>query len=64
MKFSSDVEKMTLPGKKVVYRVWTHHKSKSSFDVLALDSEQILEGDNLFIDLHNEKSEKYSVTKI
>ena len=64
MKFSSDVEKMTLPGKKVVYRVWTDHNSKASFDVLALDSEQILEGDNLFIDLHNEKSEKYSVTKI
>ena len=55
---------MTLPGKKVVYRVWTDHKSKSSFDVLALDNEQIIEGDNHFIDLHNEKGESYIVTKI
>lgn len=39
MKFSSDPEKMTLPGKKVVYRVWTDKKEKSSFDVLALNSE-------------------------
>lgn len=44
MKFSSDIEKMTLPGKKVVYRVWTDKKSKSSFDILALDSEKLLEG--------------------
>ena len=66
MKFSSDVEKMTLPGKKVVYRVWTDHKLKSSLFYFEchLAGEQILEGDNLFIDLHNEKSEKYSVTKI
>ncbi len=64
MKFSSDVEKMTLPGKKVVYRVWTDHNSKASFDVLALDSEQIIEDDNLFIDLQSENSETYRVTKI
>jgi hypothetical protein len=38
MKFSSDSEKMTLPGKKVVYRVWTDKNEKSSFDVLALNS--------------------------
>lgn len=40
MKLSSDPEKATFPGRKLVYRAWTGAEN-SSFDILALDSEKI-----------------------
>lgn len=41
MKFSSDPDKSTLPGKKSVYRVWTDKSMDASFDLIALDSEEV-----------------------
>lgn len=35
MKFSADLEKTTLPGSKLIYRVWTD-SAPASFDVIAL----------------------------
>jgi nicotinate phosphoribosyltransferase len=35
MKFSSDPEKSTLPGKKIIYRVWTNQSDKASFDLIS-----------------------------
>ena len=41
MKFSEDPSKATYPAKKTVYRVWEEGKEKASFDLIALEGEQI-----------------------
>jgi nicotinate phosphoribosyltransferase len=60
MKFSSDPEKATFPGRKQVYRVWTDSE-KSSFDLLALDDEPIHLGEQEFSDTHGKVH--YNITK-
>jgi nicotinate phosphoribosyltransferase len=52
MKLSSDPEKATFPGKKVVYRVWTQEHPTAAFDLLALEGELIQEGNHTLYDLH------------
>ncbi len=39
MKFSSDPDKATLPGSKIVFRAWVNEEDKASFDLIALENE-------------------------
>ncbi len=52
MKFSSDPDKATFPGNKVVYRVWTDQHSTASFDVIGLQGQEIKIGENVFFSLN------------
>lgn len=63
MKFSSDPEKATFPGKKVVYRIWANTE-KSSFDLLALEGEEIHLGEEVFYDSSHFKPTSQFVTKV
>lgn len=51
MKFSSDIEKSTFPGNKVIYRVWTDKSEKAGFDVITLEHEELKLGKNVFSEL-------------
>jgi nicotinate phosphoribosyltransferase len=63
MKFSADLEKTTLPGSKLVYRVWTG-SSSASFDVIALEGEQLQPGEAKFFSLAHAHEELHSLTRV
>ena len=61
MKLSSDPEKATFPGKKLVFRAWANSQ-KSSFDILALDDEEVKVGDQELYDIHEKAY--YNITQL
>ena len=54
MKFSADPDKATLPGNKVMYRVWTDKSDRASFDLITLEGEEIIIGENKLFCLSKE----------
>lgn len=54
MKFSSDLEKSTLPGNKIVYRAWTDKSDRASFDILSLEAEELVLGEHKLYNLSKE----------
>ena len=41
IKFSADIFKATLPGKKTIYRIWVEGNNHAAMDVIAFDNEKI-----------------------
>ena len=41
IKFSSDIFKATLPGKKNVYRIWVEGNNTPAMDLIAYDDEKL-----------------------
>ena len=64
MKFSSDPDKATLPGSKVIYRVWTDDSKKASFDLITLESEEIALGENKLFTLSREEETTRNIVKM
>ena len=48
MKFSQDADKATLPGRKVLHRVWAEGREKAACDVVALEGEELARGKGVF----------------
>jgi nicotinate phosphoribosyltransferase len=44
MKFSEEISKITMPGSKQVYRIYTRDNNKPSFDLICLKDEKIVAG--------------------
>lgn len=63
MKFSADLEKTTLPGSKLIYRLWTD-SAAASFDVIALEGESLKPGEAKFFSLAHGQEETHCVTKV
>lgn len=58
MKFSSDPDKSTLPGNKVIYRVWTDKSESSSFDLITLEGEEVKVGEHTLFNLSKKEQEE------
>lgn len=41
IKFSNNLFKATLPGKKTVYRVWTNDSEQPFCDIISFDNEKL-----------------------
>ena len=64
MKFSSDPDKATLPGSKVIYRVWTEDSKKASFDLITLEGEEIALGEANLFTLTKEEETTRNIVKM
>lgn len=64
MKFSSDLEKTTLPGAKIVYRIWTNQQTRAHFDLIGLEGEVISLGQSTYFSLSKQQQEKHVVSRI
>ena len=43
IKFSADIFKATLPGKKTIFRVWVKGSNYPTMDIITFDNEKIEE---------------------
>lgn len=64
MKFSSDPDKATLPGSKIVFRAWVNEEEKASFDLIALEGEEVSFGENTLYTLSKEEECVKNITKM
>eukprot|EP01016_Furgasonia_blochmanni_P034608 TRINITY_DN3757_c0_g1_i8.p1 TRINITY_DN3757_c0_g1~~TRINITY_DN3757_c0_g1_i8.p1 ORF type:complete len:151 (+),score=32.92 TRINITY_DN3757_c0_g1_i8:209-661(+) len=62
MKLSEDIDKMTLPGKKNLYRLYTKDSKFPSLDVITLFDEVIEEGEPFEARDAKRMEKKYQVT--
>ena len=64
MKFSADAGKATLPGNKVVYRVWTGEGERAAFDLISLQGEEVKVGIHRLFNLRTESEEEHKIVKM
>ena len=62
IKFSDDPSKVTLPGSKTVYRVWTESSPHAAFDLIALEHEKLSEGSEIKIRSSVDRRKKFIVS--
>jgi len=61
LKFSEDIIKSTLPGRKIVYRVWVESQTTPIADVIALPDEHIDGTSKIKVVSLTKTSERYTI---